>query len=70
MPVKALQERSGHQSAQMTLDIYGHFIPGIQEKFVNDLEAQRFFSETAANERASDRIRTYDKRFTKPLLYP
>jgi integrase len=69
-PVKVVQERLGHQSAQMTIDLYGHFIPGMQDKFVRDFEAQRFLQETAEEAGASDRNRTYDKRFTKPLLYP
>jgi len=29
--VKAVSERLGHASAQMTLDVYSHVTPGIQE---------------------------------------
>ncbi len=68
-PIKALQERLGHASAKMTLDLYGHFVPGLQDKFVRDLDSQRFFKETADEAGASERSRTSDKRFTKPLLY-
>jgi integrase len=30
-PVKVVSERAGHASAKMTLDIYGHVLPGMQE---------------------------------------
>lgn len=31
VPLKAISERLGHSSIQMTMDIYGHLLPGIQE---------------------------------------
>jgi integrase len=36
---KALQERLGHASAAFTLNVYGHLLPGVQERAVTDLEA-------------------------------
>jgi hypothetical protein len=52
----------------MTKDQYGHFIVGAQEK-VRPGVGVSAVSQTADDAGASDRIRTYDKRFTKPLLY-
>jgi hypothetical protein len=52
----------------MTKDRYGHFVVGEQKKSLQKWENTRFpktsFSETGA----SERNRTSDKRFTKPLL--
>ena len=31
VPVKVISERAGHASAKMTLDVYGHLLPGMQE---------------------------------------
>jgi len=30
VPVKVAQERVGHSSASMTLDVYSHVLPGMQ----------------------------------------
>ena len=74
-PLKAVQERLGHKSAKMTLDLYGHFVPGLQEHLVEQMEKSGGFSLetddlTESLPKASGRIRTDDLRFTKPLLYP
>ncbi len=37
VPVKAVQYRLGHSSASMTLDVYGHFVPNIQEGITDKL---------------------------------
>jgi integrase len=29
--VKAIQELTGHRTAQVTLDLYGHLMPGLHE---------------------------------------
>ncbi len=74
-PIKAVQERLGHKSAKMTLDLYGHFVPGLQEHLIEQTERADGFSFKTADAAeplsgASGRIRTDDRRFTKPLLYP
>jgi len=70
VPDTQIQERVGHSSSTMTKDRYGHFVVGEQKKSIQKWENTRFpktsFSETGA----SERNRTSDKRFTKPLLYP
>jgi integrase len=70
VPVKVVQERLGHESAKMTLDLYGHFAPGLQQKFIAELDISGLPQETADALAASGQIRTDDRRFTKPLLYP
>jgi len=70
VPIKVVQERLGHQSAKTTLDLYGHFVPGLQGKVIAELEGiSGFYPQTADDATASGRIRTDDRRFTKPLLY-
>jgi hypothetical protein len=74
-PVKAVQERLGHKSAKMTLDLYGHVVSGLQEHLIEQTESAAGFSFKTADTAeplsgASGRIRTDDRRFTKPLLYP
>jgi integrase len=70
VPDKQIQERVGHSSALMTKDRYGHFLVGAQEKSIRKWECKRFAKTAVSEPGASDRNRTYDKRFTKPLLYP
>jgi integrase len=70
VPDKQIQERVGHASATMTKDRYGHFMTGAQEKSIRKWARKRFSKTAASEDGASDRIRTYDPRFTKPLLYP
>src|SRR3954452_12406926 len=36
---KAIQERMGHSSIQVTLDRYGHLFPGLDEALTDGLEA-------------------------------
>ena len=36
---KALQERMGHSSVQVTLDRYGHLFPGLDERIADGLDA-------------------------------
>jgi integrase len=69
VPLKVAQERLGHQTAKMTLDLYGHFVPGLQEKFIRGLDS-RFLPETANKAGTPGATRTPDTRFRKPLLYP
>jgi integrase len=39
---KVVQERLGHSTISVTLDIYSHVVPGMQERAVADLEARLF----------------------------
>ena len=39
VPVKAVQYRLGHSSASMTLDVYGHFVPNIQDGIADTLSS-------------------------------
>jgi integrase len=70
LPDKQIHERVGHSSATMTKDRYGHFLVGAQEKAIRKWGRARFAKTAVSETGASDRNRTYDKRFTKPLLYP
>ena len=67
VPDKQIQERVGHSSATMTKDRYGHFLVGAQEKSIRKWERARFAKTAGSEPGASDRNRTYDKRFTKLL---
>jgi integrase len=42
MPLKAVQERAGHASAEMTLDRYGHHMDGVQRRAIRTLDSQMF----------------------------
>jgi hypothetical protein len=61
-----VEERLGHQTAKMTLDLYGHFVPGLQEKFIRGLDS-RFLPETASKAGTPGATRTPDTRFRKPV---
>lgn len=41
---KIVQERLGHSSPAITLGVYSHVMPGMEQKVVDDLEAQLFGS--------------------------
>ena len=40
--VKVVSERLGHASAAMTLDVYAHVLPGMQEQATKKIEAAIF----------------------------
>jgi len=79
---KIVSEMLGHSSVVFTLDVYSHVIGGLQQIAIRQLDEvlQPELAETqdvgkmlATNpdvDTASGRIRTDDRRFTKPLLYP
>jgi integrase len=67
-PIKAVQERLGHETAKMTLDDYADFIPGLQARLVHDMEKPRTCRETAGEDGASEGIRTPDPRFTNSTM--
>jgi len=79
---KVVSEMLGHSSVAFTLDTYSHVVPGIQEAAAKRLDellepkltdARNVGKMSATDpqiDTASDRIRTCDPRFTKPLLYP
>lgn len=37
--VKVVQERLGHASAKMTLDVYAHCVPSLQKEAAADIDA-------------------------------
>jgi len=77
---KIVSEMLGHSSVAFTLDVYSHVVPGLQEAAAKRLdevlppsEARNVGKMSAtdpASDTASGQIRTDDRRFTKPLLYP
>ena len=46
--VRLVSETLGHSSAAMTLDVYAHVLPGMQERAAERMEALLFPSATAA----------------------
>ena len=50
---KAVQERLGHASIRLTLDTYGHLMPGLDEQLRDDLD-QAHFKALAACTRPED----------------
>ena len=79
---KIVSEMLGHSSVAFTLDTYSHVIGGLQQAAVRrldemlqpelkrDQDVGKMLATDPSSDTASDRIRTYDPRFTKPLLYP
>ena len=75
-------EMLGHSSVAFTLDGYSHVVGGLQKAAMKRLdgvlkpeitENQDVGKMSAADhdsDTASEEIRTLDRRFTKPLLYP
>jgi integrase len=39
VPVKVVSERLGHATASITLDVYSHVLPGMQEAAVEKIDA-------------------------------
>jgi integrase len=70
--IKAVQERLGHSTGKMTLDQYGHFMPGIQDTLIDAFEdrQQRLDPQTADKDGANGESRTRDRRFTNLLAPP
>jgi len=71
IPVKVVQEILGHKSAKTTLDIYGHVMPGLQDHLIEQMEnidglQAKTGDMSEPPPEASGRIRTDDRRFTKP----
>ena len=79
---KIVSEMLGHSSVSFTLDTYSHVIGGLQqaaakrldETLQPELKQGRDVGKMLASDldvdTASGQIRTDDRRFTKPLLYP
>ena len=78
---KIVSEMLGHASVAFTLDTYSHVIGGLQEAAVRRLDeilqpelrgwdVSKPLAKDEASDIASGQIRTDDRRFTKPLLYP
>ena len=72
----------GHASVALTLDTYSHVIGGLQQAAVRRLDdmlqpelrdsedVSKMLAKDDDSDIANGRIRTDDRRFTKPLLYP
>ena len=79
---KIVSEALGHSNVAFTLDVYSHLVSGLQEAagkrldevLEPELNEARNVGKMSATEPDSDtasgQIRTDDRRFTKPLLYP
>jgi integrase len=79
---KIVSEMLGHYSAAFTLDVYSHVVGGLQKAAMKRLDevllpelaesedVGKMSAEDTNSDTASGRIRTDDRRFTKPLLYP
>ncbi len=82
---KIVSEMLGHASVAFTLDVYSHVIPGMQKAAIRVLDEilhpevadernggkmAAWENDLATKDGANGQIRTDDRRFTKPLLYP
>jgi len=79
---KVVSEMLGHSSVAFTLDTYSHVVPGIQKaaarrldevlepELTNARNGGKMVATDPTVDIASGQIRTDDRRFTKPLLYP
>jgi len=83
---KIVSDALGHSSVSFTLDVYSHVVGGLQQaaarrldevlqqQLAEDENVGKMSAEGVEEEDetdiASGRIRTDDRRFTKPLLYP
>ena len=79
---KIVSEMLGHSSVAFTLDVYSHVIRGLQKEAIKRLDevllpelvesqdVRKMSAIDTESDRASGQIRTDDRRFTKPLLYP
>ncbi len=83
---KIVSEVLGHSSVAFTLDVYSHVVGGLQQAAARRLDEvlqqglgeEENVGKMSANgvgeenetDTASEGIRTPDRRFTKPLLYP
>ena len=79
---KIVSEMLGHSSVAFTLDVYSHVVGGLQKaamkrldevlkpKMTENQDVGKMSATDIESDTASGRIRTDDRRFTKPLLYP
>ena len=79
---KIVSEMLGHSSVAFTLDVYSHVVGGLQKRAMERLDEMllpelsqsqdvgKMSAEDLDLDSASGQIRTDDRRFTKPLLYP
>jgi integrase len=56
VPVKVAQERVGHSSATMTLDVYSHVLPRMQADAARKVEALLLGTATQADEVPEGRL--------------
>ncbi len=79
---KVISEMLEHSSVAFTLDTYSYVIPTSQQAAMKRLDemlqpelapsqdVSKMFATDDKIDTASGQIRTDDRRFTKPLLYP
>ena len=79
---KIVSEMLRHASVAFTLDTYSHVLGGLQQAAMRRLDdmlqpelrgsedVSKMLSKDGETDIASGQIRTDDRRFTKPLLYP
>ena len=61
---KAVQERLGHASIRLTLDTYGHLLPGLDERLCDDLEEAHFEALAASPRPESGIVVPFERRKT------
>ena len=74
---KTVSEALSHSSVAFTLQVYSHVLLEIQKAAMRRVDemlapgpaVNENVSNLSASQEASERIRTPDPRFTKPLLY-
>lgn len=65
---KIVQERLGHEDISVTLNLYSHVMPGMQEKVVEDFAATLFGKNTVQPEETKDTTRKYRAHLGKRPL--
>jgi hypothetical protein len=61
-----VKEQMGHSSIQVTVDIYGHLIPGANVSFVDRLDVDEKAQKTSPQQNATQAQRAADKETVIP----
>ena len=62
---KAVQERLGHASIRLTLDTYGHLMPGLDEQLRDDLDQAHFKALAACTRPEGEKVVPFKPRKTE-----
>ena len=62
---KAVQERLGHASIRLTLDTYGHLLPGLDERLRDDLNEVHFQASAACTRPEDENLIPFEPRKTE-----